>query len=67
MADTYNVFEEFENTKEQAVCLANIGAIMKQKGDWNMASMCFEESTYLMSEEVKKPLKEKSSVVNEEY
>ena len=56
LADTYHVFEEFENTREQAVCLSNIGAIMKKKGDLQMANMCFEESTYLMNEVVKKPL-----------
>ena len=49
LADTYNVFGEFENEKEQSVCLSNIGAIMQQKGDYEMANLCFEESTEIMS------------------
>lgn len=56
LADTYNVFEEFKNPREQAVCITNIGAIMKKKGDLKMANLCFEESTFLMTKVVEKPL-----------
>ena len=50
LADTYNVFDEFGNAREQSVCLANIGGIMQKKGDLDTANLCYEESTRILQE-----------------
>ena len=54
LADTYNVFDEFGNAREQSVCLANIGGIMQKKGDLDTANLCYEESTRILQEQINK-------------
>ena len=44
-ADTYYIFNSFdENHKEKGVCLANIGSIMLQKGDYKKAWQYFSKA-----------------------
>ena len=53
-ADTYHIFNNFdENHKEKGVCLANIGSIMLQKGDYRKAWQYFAQAIKNMQSHMK--------------
>ena len=47
--EAFQIFEDYQDSSEQGVCLTNIGTIMMQKEDYAMAYVCFSESEEFMS------------------
>ena len=51
-AEAYYIFVEFNDDKHRGICLANIGAIMMQKKDYDMAYVSFNLSCKIISESI---------------
>ena len=43
-SEAYEIFKKFKDEKHVGICLANIGVIMMQKEDYDLATASFELS-----------------------